>query len=368
MNNNALDVIKYVGDNNVLVVKSHIENFNSKSQIIVNESQEALFYKDGQALDLFPSGRYSLNTDNLPFFKKLFGKLFNNKTPFDCEVFFINKVNVMDIVWGTDSPIAIDDPKVGMQINVRANGQTGIRVVDSRKFVVKVVGQLKEYTVDTVRQAIKGAMMMCIKSCIARTIINNQISILEISAQLREVSDMIKAELNNELNDMGLEAIHFYANQIAAHPDDLKVYKELQVEMLRGQNKARLRAIEGQGEAEFRRVQGYTYQDEMNAQILKTAAGNTGISGTMIGAGIGAGMGIGIGSQIGNTMTNQFNNSNSVTEGFIKCNECGTEVIAGAKFCSNCGRAIEVKKKFCINCGNELNGDAKFCPNCGHKQ
>ena len=79
MNNNSLDVIKYVGDNNVLVAKSHIENFNTKSQLIVNESQEALFYKDGQALDLFLSGRHSLNTDNLPFFKKLFGKIYITK-------------------------------------------------------------------------------------------------------------------------------------------------------------------------------------------------------------------------------------------------------------------------------------------------
>ena len=65
---NQLDVIQYVGDNNVLVSKSTITNFNTKSQLIVNESQEALFYKDGQALDLFASGRHSLNT----YFQKAF--------------------------------------------------------------------------------------------------------------------------------------------------------------------------------------------------------------------------------------------------------------------------------------------------------
>lgn len=372
MNNNSLDVIKYVGDNNVLVAKSHIENFNTKSQLIVNESQEALFYKDGQALDLFLSGRHSLNTDNLPFFKRLFGKIFNKQTPFDCEVFFINKVMALEIQWGTAEPFALDDPRVGMTINVRANGQTGIRVVDSRKFVVKVVGQLSEYTVDNVKRAIKGAMMMCVKDCIARTIINNNVSILEISAKLREVSEMIRLELNKDLEDLGLEAVHFYANNIAANPEDLKVYRELQIEWARGQQKAKLRAIEGQGEAAFRQAQGYTYQDQMNAEILKAAASNQGMAGATMGAGMGVGLGFGFGQQMGNTMGQQFGqqpqSQQAPQQNMIQCSECGGQVVAGAKFCPNCGKPIVPKKKFCMNCGNELASDAKFCPNCGSKQ
>ena len=366
---NSLDVIKYVGDNDILVSKSYIQDINAKSQLIVNESQEALFYKDGQALDLFLSGRHSLDTDNLPFFKKLFSKIFNKNTPFDCYVFFINKVMALDILWGTDSPIVVNDPQVNMQIHVGANGQTGIRVVDSRKFVIKVVGQLEEYSVMTVKRAIKGAMMMSIKNCIARTIIKNQVSILEIAANLREISEMIRLELNQDLADMGLEAVHFYVNNISAHPDDLKIYRELQAEMLRGQTKARLRAIEGQGEAEFRRAQGYTYQDEMNAEILKTAAGNQGMAGAMMGAGMGVGMGFGFGQQMNNVMGQQFNQQPQQPSGnMTTCPECGTQVPSGSKFCSGCGKPIVPKKKFCMNCGNELASDARFCPNCGSKQ
>ena len=369
---NSLDVIKYVGDNNVLVAKAHIQNFNTKSQLIVNESQEALFYKDGQALDLFLSGRHSLNTDNLPFFKRLFGKIFNNQTPFDCDVFFINKVIALEIPWGTAEPIVLDDPRVGMTINVRSNGETGIRVIDSRKFVIKVVGQLKEYTVDHVRRAIKSAMMICVKDCIARTIINNNISILEISAKLREVSEMIRLELNKDLEDLGLEAVHFYANTISANPEDLKVYRELQIERARVTQKAQLRAIEGQGEAAFRQAQGYSYQDQMNAEILKAAASNQGMAGATMGAGMGVGLGFGFGQQMGNTMGQQFGQQQPQQQpsqqNMIQCSECGGQVPAGAKFCSNCGKPIVAKKKFCMNCGNELASDARFCPNCGSKQ
>ena len=171
MNNNYLDVIKYEGDNNSIVYKSHIENFNTKTQLIVNESQEAIFYKDGQALDLFPSGRHSLTTDNVPFLKKIFGKLFGGNTPFTCEVFFINKVSVLDVLWGTDTPITLEDPKYHLLVGLRANGQMGFRVTDSRKFVVKVVGQLTDFAVDNVKRSIKGMVMNNVKDLLAKKII-----------------------------------------------------------------------------------------------------------------------------------------------------------------------------------------------------
>ena len=84
LDKNNLDGIKCVTQNDVLVEKSVVENFNTKSQLIVNESQEALFYKDGRALDLFGPGRHSLNTENLPFLKKLYGAIFGGNTPFTC--------------------------------------------------------------------------------------------------------------------------------------------------------------------------------------------------------------------------------------------------------------------------------------------
>lgn len=353
---NSLDVIKYVGDNNVLVAKSTITNFNTKSQLIVNESQEALFYKDGQALDLFPSGRHSLNTDNIPIFKKLFNKLFDNQTPFDCQVFFINKVHVMDLVWGTDSPIQLADPETEMYIGVRANGQTGIRVVDSRKFVVKIVGQLSEVTVDSVKRYIKGAMMTSVKDIIAKTIVNNKIGILEISARLKEISKIIEEELNKEIADMGIEITHFYVNSIGANPDDLAEFK-LQ----------RQRLLEATTNAEIRRRQGYTYQEEKQFEVLQTAAGNQGIGGSFISAGMGLGVGATAGAAIGHSMANNVNAMNQPKANTIHCSQCNAEIPAGSKFCSSCGSPVVVKNKFCSNCGNEISGAGKFCSNCGMK-
>ena len=147
---NLLDVIKYEGDNETLVHKSYIEDFNSKSQLIVNEAQEAIFYKDGQALDLFGSGRHSLNTNNLPVIKRIFGAIFGGKTPFSCEVFFINKITRLDIIWGTDTPIQLEDPKyhllVGasvvdadyqgeVHLNVHNTGNQSVTIFSGQKLV-----------------------------------------------------------------------------------------------------------------------------------------------------------------------------------------------------------------------------------------
>ena len=133
-----LHVIEQEMTNDQLVVRHHVEDFNAKSQLIVYESQEALFYKNGQALDLFPSGRHELTSENVPLLKRIFGGLFGGKTPLPCDVYFINKVNVLDVIWGTDSPIELEDPKYHLLVRVRANGQTGIRVKDSRRFAAGV--------------------------------------------------------------------------------------------------------------------------------------------------------------------------------------------------------------------------------------
>lgn len=45
------------------------------------------------------------------------------------------------------------------------------------------------------------------------------------------------------------------------------------------------------------------------------------------------------------------------------CPECGTEILAAAKFCSGCGKPI---LKFCPSCGKPLQSGARFCSNCGY--
>jgi len=365
INKDTLDVIKCEMDNNTLVVKSTVENFNAKSQLIVNESQEALFYKDGQALDLFASGRHSLNSDNLPFFKRIFASLFGGKTPFACEVFYINKVSVLDMIWGTSSPITVEDPKYNIIIDVKASGQTGVRVKDSRKFVVKVVGQLHEYTVSSVSKAIKGAMMTSIKETIAAAIVNRGVSILEISTQLSSLSDSMVASLNARLEDLGIELTHFYVDTIVAGEDDLQKLRDIKAEVEAEAYKLRKLS---EARAYARSVEGYTYQEERKYDVLDSAASNSGTGGTLINAGLGLGVGLGVMNEVG-----KVTNASIAGQGAAQpasqgraCLQCGSAIPEGAKFCPGCGTPVNLAK-FCANCGEKLDASARFCPSCGAK-
>ena len=94
-------IIKYEGPNNVLVWKHPAEDFNTSSQLIVHESQEAILFKDGQALDLFKAGRHTLTTENIPLLRRIISIPTGGETPFHCEVYFINKTDILDVLWGT---------------------------------------------------------------------------------------------------------------------------------------------------------------------------------------------------------------------------------------------------------------------------
>ena len=97
------EVLKYEGDNSTFIWKHPSEDFNSLTQLIVHESQEAIFFLNGQALDLFGAGRYTLTTQNIPLVGKLLNKVTDDESPFHCEVYFINRAEQMAIRWGTDT-------------------------------------------------------------------------------------------------------------------------------------------------------------------------------------------------------------------------------------------------------------------------
>lgn len=137
---NGISVIKYEGDNETFVWKHPIEDFNLGTQLIVHESQEAIFCLNGQALDLFGPGRYSLETENLPMLRKVYELPTGKQNPFHAEVYFINKTVQMGIKWGTDSRVRFIDPETGIPLDIGASGELNLQVSDSRKLLVKLVG------------------------------------------------------------------------------------------------------------------------------------------------------------------------------------------------------------------------------------
>ena len=158
-----VDVIKYEGDNATFVWKHPCEDFNSFTQLIVHESQEAIFMLNGQVLDVFAAGRYTLETQNVPILGKILNRVAGNKTPFHAEIYFVNKTEQMAIKWGMGG-VQVIEPTYGFPITIGASGEMSLRAVDSKKLLLKLVGTEKELTQAKVVQYFRGILTTKIKS------------------------------------------------------------------------------------------------------------------------------------------------------------------------------------------------------------
>lgn len=237
-----IDRIKYDGrskDLHWLVYKYPSEQFVLGSQLIVSQGQEALFIKGGEALDLFEPGTYTLNTSNLPILAKFVNGLFGGKTPFSAEIYYINKTVNLDIKWGTSTPIPLEDPQYKLILNISARGQYGISIMNSRLFVSRIIGAIPNgSSADplVILRYFNGLINAKIKSVTAGYMIKKQISFLEISQYLSELSNAFRKTLSDEFERFGIEIINFYCESITPKPDEYKKLQSYKEELALGEN------------------------------------------------------------------------------------------------------------------------------------
>lgn len=344
-----IDRIKYDGNPNGsqwLIYKCPSEQFVLGSQLIVNQGQEALFFKGGEALDLFGSGTHTLSTGNLPVLNKLVNLPFGGKTPFSAEIYYINKTTNLDLKWGTSTPIPLEDPKYGLILNVGARGQYGINISDSRIFVSRIIGAVPNGTTANpllILRYFNGLINSRIKSITAAYMIQKQISFLEISQFLSELSDAFKEGLYGEFERFGIELTNFYCEAIAPKPEEYEKLRGYKEELALGEN---------------------FYQQRRSLDILEKLAVNPS-SGGVANAGIGLGMGLGAVGQFGTAFAGigQSMNTNTL-EAQIICPKCGVKNSSTMKFCGSCGNKLSTTT-LCPYCGKEVDDGMKFCGECG---
>lgn len=272
----VVEVVKYNGTPDVFAWKYPSEELGTWTQLIVNESQEAVLFKGGKALDVFGSGRHTLETANIPFLSKVINLPFGGRSPFTAEVWYINKVHSLDIKWGTATPIQLQDPKYGIFAPVRSFGQFGIKIEDSKKFLVKLVGTLATFDKQSLLKYFRGLYVTKVKDTISSYLVHKQISLLEINAYLDELSTYMKERIEPTMNDYGISLVNFFVNDINIPEDDSAV-KKLKDALAK--------------RAEMNIV-GYSYQQERSFDTLEGAATNPGsASSGLMGAGMGLGMG-----------------------------------------------------------------------------
>lgn len=267
-------VIKYEGDNETLVWKHPIEDFNMGSQLIVHESQEAIFFRDGQALDLFGPGRYTLETQQLPILEKLYQLPTDTEGTFHSEVYFINKTVQMAIKWGTPDKIRFIDPLTSTPLEIGASGELNLQVKDSRKLLVKLVGTTSGIAwgdqagfTKSVQNAFRPLIANTVKANLPAVIREKQIDLLEIDERVNEISAVLLEKLIPGFEEYGLTIPQFYVTHVVLPEDDpnFKRIRELHTVMLQSrvyQAEAAVKTVQAQSEATYR-----TAQEESKAAI-----------------------------------------------------------------------------------------------------
>ena len=414
-------IIKYEGDNSTFIWKHPEEDFNSLTQLIVHENQEAVFFMNGQALDLFGPGRHTLETQNIPKLGKALNRT-TGKTPFHCEVYFVNKSVQMGIKWGTDSKVRFLDPTYGVPLEIGASGEMNLTVSDARKLLVKLVGTMAGIAWDdrgsgfakSLSASFRPLISSAVKTNIAACIADQNINILEVDKSLGLLSSALHNSIQPGFEEYGLTIPEFYVTTVVLPESDpnfkrirelhtislqkkvveaetsVKVSmaeaaatvvaaerqailereatateqarREAERDLIRAQAEAQAAKWAGLAEAEVMRAKGYSEKDVLQAEVQKAYAeglGNMTISGT--GGGVAGDMiGLGVGFAAAGAVSGQFG---EMFKGFNVGQQSSKKVA-----CPNCNSEVPENSKFCLECGTKiepLNENQVICPTCG---
>lgn len=323
-----VEVIKFEGTPDMFAWKYPNEEISTWSQLVVSESQEAVLFKDGRAYDVFSSGRYTLDTKNIPLLNNMISLPFGEESPFTAEIWFVNKVHSLDIKWGTPTPIQFQDPRYKVFVPIRSYGQFGVQIEDSKQFLIKLVGTLNVFDKANLARYFRGLYLARAKDTISSFLLHKQISVLEINAYLDEISDYLNEKIQPVLSEYGINLLNFFVNEISIPEEDASV---IQLK----------NALAKKAEMD---IVGYNYQQERSFDTLESAAKSQGAGSEFMGMGVGLGAGVGIGGAFAGAFGELSKNiSTAPTEN------------------------AKITQFVCPKCHIIINGKTKFCPDCGHK-
>ena len=308
------------------------------SKLTVRESQVAVFLNKGEIADVFGPGLYTLKSSNLPILSNLLGLPYGFKSPFTCDIFFINTKQFTNQKWGTTNPITMRDKDFGT-IRVRGYGSYSFRVNNAEIFLRELFGTNSTFLTEDITNYLKSLLI----STISDTIAESKISALDIAANLMEFNRIAKQHAREMFENLGLELTTLVIENVS-FPEAVE------------------KAIDARSSLGLLEDHMDTYVKFQSAQAIKDAANNPS-GGGGIGTQIGAGMALG---EIVRDSINSSKNSSDNNKNAKFCPECGAKNPAGAKFCIECGKKLGGSGT-CPKCGEPVSPNAKFCPSCGTK-
>ncbi len=265
------DVVEYPDEMSDEIVHRFPErgygDFRLGSQVIVRESQMAVFFRDGQALDVFGPGRHTIATANIPKIVDLIGKAFNNRTPFTAEVYFVSMREFVDKKWGTPQPIIVRNPGMGLGVALlQGFGSYSFQVADPQQFVTQVVGAQGVYRTKDIENRLRDVLLSDLTDLLGETAASK--SVVELIGLVNEMSAGVRAKSQDHFQSLGLTLKAFL---IANLKPSSKSAEELR---------------------DMGMLDMQTYTQLQAADALRDAAQNPS-GGAGLTAGIGAGMGVG---------------------------------------------------------------------------
>lgn len=422
------DVIKFDGNGKTLVYKYPHEDFNTKSQLVVQQAQEAIFYSRGAMADHFTiPGTYTLETKNIPILCHLVNLPFGKESPFHATVYFIDRTERMNNKWGVGM-IPFVAKEYGLPMNIGLCGEYSFKIGDAQVFINKVLGTVAQYDDEQIIAFSNKFVQQLVTATMSKYLAENSFDLFTLEIYLVELSSMLQNQLTVAISEYGIELTKFLVTNVAKHEEspeykrfyDLYTIKtqELEEGARSTLGQARVRAdieiaeVQKQGALH---LQGYDLEMETKAinleayrektmkeaeaaglsalgmskaqeeafEVAKLTAQNEG-AGNFAAAGMGIGMGIGtmgaaasaVGglyndalSQIGNSFTQQNSSQTSQQTSFgADIGAFSVDVGLGNSNEASQNAPFGSRTKYCDNCGSELTADAQFCDNCGAQQ
>ena len=337
-----IDVVEWSPRSNDIYAWRYPEtNLSTATQLIVRESQEAVFFSKGQILGKFGPGKHQLTTENLPLLRRLYGIPFGGKNPFYAEVWFVNRTMPLNIDWKT-TPMRYMDLEYQAMVPVVARGRYGVKVTDAEKFLVKLIGTMNEFTSENLTDQFMGPLVSKTNSAVSTFMNANRVGITQISMQLDQLGTFLKEPMSDFWREYGLELTAFYVTSIdidRSTDEGLKISEAL-------------------SDRSAQNIAGYTWQQRQSFEVANNAmaGGNDlGLFGVAMLGGM-FGNGGGFGQSLGQPPQQT---GYGAGPGF------GQPVAQQQPQGGNWARPS--KRVFCANCARPFDSSSQFCPNCGHQ-
>jgi len=313
-------------------------DFKLGAQLVVRDSQMALFFKDGHAADSFSTGRHTLSTLNIPILTRLLAFPFGFNSPFRAEVYFCNLKVFTDLKWGTKHPVTFRDSKMGL-IRLRGHGAFTMRIKEPVLFLNSIVGRQSRYTTPQIQDYLRDVIIARLNDLLGEDLD----TILDLPAQYTELAEKFKKVVTSEFDKYGLELVDFFISSITPPEEVSKMIDQRS-------------GMEAVGDLD----------KFLKFQVANGIGSSSGAGSAGAGMGMGAGVGLMMPGMLSKVFSPEQTELRREAVATVTCPKCHTDTPEQSRYCYRCGHQMVIQN-VCPSCNHGLPTEAKFCLECGHR-